>query len=354
MRIIYCGLQCENYNPKRRPSFEYVNFYSTLTRMSGVDVLEFPFDTITTLGKSVWNRQLLEKVTSWKPDVVFAFMFGDEFLPHTLLEIKKITKSVAWFADDSWRFFNYSRRYAPLFTKVVTTYSYIEPLYHAYRLHNVIRSAWAANDSALREPSVVAKRYDVGFIGQFTPARGKVMDALQKAGISVEVRGFGWPIQYTHGELKGRVSGEEAAQILKQSKITLNINAAPNLFSPKVLARLFLKRSWGGKLALDFHFFQNVRAWYAMRVPQQKSRTFELAGAGQFALTPSADDIEKFYQEGKEMVFYRSLPDLIEKIKHYLPRDAEREAIAKAGYDRTKREHTYSKRFQSIFQYFNS
>ena len=41
---------------------------------------------------------------------------------------------------------------------------------------------------------------------------------------------------------------------------------------------------------------------------------------------------------------------MIDKIKYYLEHNEEREAIARAGYERTLREHTYEKRFNEIFK----
>ena len=50
------------------------------------------------------------------------------------------------------------------------------------------------------------------------------------------------------------------------------------------------------------------------------------------------------------MGFYRSTDDLIEKIRYYLAHPEERERIARAGYERTMREHTAEKRFGAIFK----
>ena len=63
-----------------------------------------------------------------------------------------------------------------------------------------------------------------------------------------------------------------------------------------------------------------------------------------------SEDIEKYYEENNEMVFYKTIDDLIEKIKYYLPRGEEREKIAEAAYKRTIAEHTYEKRFKDIFK----
>jgi spore maturation protein CgeB len=49
------------------------------------------------------------------------------------------------------------------------------------------------------------------------------------------------------------------------------------------------------------------------------------------------------------MVFYRGAEELIQKVRYYLGHDDERRRIAKAGYERTIKDHTYEKRFREIF-----
>jgi len=41
---------------------------------------------------------------------------------------------------------------------------------------------------------------------------------------------------------------------------------------------------------------------------------------------------------------------MINKIKYYLEHNEEREAIARASYERTLHNHTYEKRFNHIFK----
>jgi spore maturation protein CgeB len=63
-----------------------------------------------------------------------------------------------------------------------------------------------------------------------------------------------------------------------------------------------------------------------------------------------ADDLDQFYVPGKEIVLYTTLDDLVEKVRYYIAHETEREAIARAGYERSIREHTYEKRFRKIFE----
>ncbi len=84
---------------------------------------------------------------------------------------------------------------------------------------------------------------------------------------------------------------------------------------------------------------------------QIKARTFEVPGAGGFLLSESADGIEKFYAVDKEIAVFRGDAELSEKVRHFLAHPAERDAIARAGFARTKRDHTYDARLRELLAF---
>jgi spore maturation protein CgeB len=83
---------------------------------------------------------------------------------------------------------------------------------------------------------------------------------------------------------------------------------------------------------------------------QIKGRNFEIPGCGGLLLTEYADNLENYYELGKEVVCFSNDHDLVDKIRHYLEHDGERRQIAEAGYRRTLSEHTYVHRFADIFK----
>lgn len=342
--VVYAGAQAENYNPDRFPSFERTNFLATLAAMPEISVIEAPFDPIVGTGKRWWNKKMRELVEREKPDLVFAFMLSDEFERQTLDAIKKTATSVAWFSDDHWRLDNYSRHWTPHFTHAVTTWSRAPQIYKNYGIEKIICSQWAATvGSTAQQEKETAQDIEVSFIGQRNPARAKIVNDLRAAGINVVVRGFGWP--------EGRVSQEEAAAIIARSKINLNFNTPLSRFHPRSLGRILVKRA-RNKLVLDFHFIDNVKCWWRTGTPQIKARPFEILARDAFLISGYADDVENYYADKKEIIYYDGTTrDLVEKIKYYLaPERAEdRRRIARAGYERTLHEHTYEKRFREIF-----
>ena len=346
MKIIYSGLQFNNYKNSEGLSFEHNSFYLGLKSYPNAEVIYFPFDRILEIGKERFNQEILEAVKREKPDIFFAFMLSDEFEPDILKEIKKYTVSLAWFADDSWRFYNYSRFWAPYFTWAVPTYSWMPELYKKIGQPNIIRSQWAANTDIYRPisnfqyPISNTEQPNVVFIGLWKKPRERIISAIKRAGINIQAFGAGWP--------NGRISREEMIKLFSISKINLGLNPAPGYFNKNSLGRLLFKRSIN-KIIPDFHIWSNFQTWLHRGIPQINARHFEIPACKGFMLTSFADDLDKYYEPGKEIIVYDGVSDLIDKVRYYLSREDERLEIAAAGYERTIQNHTYEARFKELF-----
>ena len=77
-------------------------------------------------------------------------------------------------------------------------------------------------------------------------------------------------------------------------------------------------------------------------------RLFEATGVGTLLITDWKENLHEMFEPGKEVVAYRSPEECVELIQHCLENDDEREAIARAGQQRTLREHTYYHRMQEL------
>ena len=338
MKIIFTALDHGFYNTEGGKSFEYYNFYLQLKEL-GHTVIFVPFDRIVSVGKRKFNDELLDLVKKEMPDLFFASLFTDELEYATLDAIKALVPSLAWLSDDHWRLENYSRFYAPHFTNVATTWSKSAEEYARYGIHNVIRSQWGCN-IRFYHPIDLPKDIAVSFVGTKNKHRERMVGRLKSAGIDVFVRGSGWGTQ--------KLNTEEMINVFSRSRINLNLNPPTSALALKPIAQIFMRRR-RNLIVPDHHWFSNLRSYFRKKIPQIKARPFEIAACGGFCISGWADDIETYYQPGKEMVFYKDIPELIEKIRFYLAHPAEREAIAKAGYERTIKEHTFEQRFKEIF-----
>ncbi len=344
MKIIYTGVQYSFYKKEYGLSFEHNNFYLSLKNLPGVEVLYFPFDRILEVGKKRFNQELKEAVDREQPELLFVFMLSDEVNPELLDAVRKkgTTKTFAWFADDHWRFFNYSRYWAEHFDWAVTVYPKAVEWYRQIGYDNAIYSQWAAN-TALYKPASGERSTDVSFVGSLNQSREKIVAAFRRAGMPLVVYGAGWNA--------GRLSEGDMIRLFSESKINLGINAPSVDYSFKSLGKIFFRRS-ADRIVPNFrHVPQSFRSWlHGKKTPQIKARIFEIPACGGFLMTGYADDLERYYDIGKEIVVYKSVDDLIDTARYYLNHDQERERIARAGYERTLRDHTYGKRFREIFK----
>jgi spore maturation protein CgeB len=80
-------------------------------------------------------------------------------------------------------------------------------------------------------------------------------------------------------------------------------------------------------------------------------RVFDCPAAGGFLITDDQPDLHELFDVEKEMVTYTSLPELSDKINHYLARPEARSAIVERARARVLSEHTHRHRLQALENY---
>jgi hypothetical protein len=75
---------------------------------------------------------------------------------------------------------------------------------------------------------------------------------------------------------------------------------------------------------------------------------YEATGAGALLVIDHKSDLSSIFEPGKEVISYRSADECTDMISYYLAHEAERQAIARAGQDRTLGQHTYFQRMQEL------
>ena len=79
-------------------------------------------------------------------------------------------------------------------------------------------------------------------------------------------------------------------------------------------------------------------------------RLYEATGVGTLLITDWKKNITDMFEPDKEIVVYRTPEECAELVQYYLDHDKEREKIAKAGQERTIREHTYHQRMEELIE----
>jgi len=309
--ILYLGMEWDYGQRERGHSFEHRNFLPSLLQWGrAAQVVHFDYVALGQQhGVPKMSEMLCEAVQKHCPDALFSVFFDEHHDPRkeALRRISRTTpcKTINWFCDSHYRYENFDKPWSGFLDYCITTSTVAYQKYVRDGLASkAIKSQWAASPSYRRMPEVPLDM-DVSFIGQPHGDRRQVIDDLRRAGINVRVFGHGWPTRLTF---------EEMIRTFSRSRVNLNLNNAAD-------------RSF----------------------KQIKGRNFEIPGCGGFLLTEMAENLGEYYVPDAEIGVYNSPGTLIEKIRYHLSHEEERAKIARAGYERTMREHTYAKRFDQVF-----
>lgn len=79
-------------------------------------------------------------------------------------------------------------------------------------------------------------------------------------------------------------------------------------------------------------------------------RVFDVMGCGGFLMTNYQSELPDYFESGKDLETYSSMAELVEKVDYYLKHDSQREQIARNGYEKTKKYHTYDNRIAQMIQ----
>lgn len=80
-------------------------------------------------------------------------------------------------------------------------------------------------------------------------------------------------------------------------------------------------------------------------IPQ---RVFDILGCGGFCLTNYQPEVAEYFEDGKELVMYTSMEDLLLKTIYYLEHEEERAQIAKAGHRKIAEYYKLEERVHSL------
>lgn len=81
-------------------------------------------------------------------------------------------------------------------------------------------------------------------------------------------------------------------------------------------------------------------------------RVMDILGAGGFCITNYQPEIEEYFENGVDLVWYDSIEDLIYKCDYYLRHEAEREQIARNGQAKVKALFSYQTQLSKIMELF--
>lgn len=311
-----CVLGRHNYgDPARGDGYEYVNFLPALRHLGYEPVLFESLDRSAYRCFSHQNLAFLEAIERERPALVLSVLLGYEIWTETLDLARRGSDAlfVNWGTDDSWKYDQFSRYVSPHFHAWATTAASAFARAKRDGLGNFVQTQWAASTDLLAEPLPArACKYEVSFVGSAYGNRMRWIQQLRSRGIAVRCFGHGWE--------GGAIAAEEIPRIYRESVLTLNFGDSG----------------------------VHLRGLVPYRSRQIKARVFEVPGAGGCLLTEEADGLASYYRAGHEVLSFSTVDELAQGIRHYLAHPEERDAVARAGHARTRREHTYDRRFAQL------
>jgi spore maturation protein CgeB len=277
------------------------------------------------------NKALIEKSSEVKPDFIFLNRVVEVF-PETLAKIKANTNAIilAYNNDDP---------FSPKHPKYLWRhYLNCVPFYDhvfAYRLKNIkdYASIGCQKTSLLRSyyieknnfPIVASNNQyscDINFIGHFeNDGRDIKIKSLFEAGFNVKLLGTLWeksklfPFFLDHnGPIKPVINDYNLA--INSAKISL-------VFLSKINNDTYTRRC------------------------------FEIPATKTMMVAEYTDDLATLFEEGKEVEFFRSNEELIEKLRFYIARPNLIKSIGYAGYARLlKDKHEVTDRAAQVIEIF--
>lgn len=368
------------------------NLYLSLVDL-GHDVVEFQYNLRETFrhllpqnpkhrafidkNRPKLERELLKQIRAahaHKPiDLFFSYFYSACATKETIHHIRDMgIKTLNWFCNASYQFF--------LIDELAPAYDWcLAP--EKYRLDdyrrigaNPIHCQQAANPN-IYKPYDLPVEFDVTFVGQAYGDRPAYIKYLLDQGIDVRVWGYGWKNtshEACHNPFRRALhigkkllssDGWQAIRQRFQETFSTQVNAGepgsrwkniitelPDYILGRLLSDIDVIKMYSrSKINLGFSTCGNTHET-GERIVQIRLRDFEVPMSGGFYIVEYMEELEEFYDVGKEIVCYNGPEDLADKIKYYLSHDVEREAIRKAGYERCLRDHTWHKRFERVFQ----
>ena len=259
------------------------------------------------------NQNLTKAVDRFKPDYLLVIK-GETLTPQTIKAIAgKGTKTINWYPD-WWIAWDWLKSHAPAYQFFLSAC-----LDTNKKLKQIgVNSHYLTFAGQPKQLQKISKIYPISFIGQYSPVREKYFRPLKNLGL--QIWGYqDWQTSSLSSISHSPVSVAKAHHIISHSHLVVNLLAQVGQLHPHGL---------------------NVR-------------TFETTALGTCLLVKDHPVLKKYFQPGKDVVTFTTPADLYKKARYYLQHNQEREKIARAGYRRTKQDHTFTIRLKQMFQIIN-
>lgn len=389
MRIFYAAASSPNASFDIQSNIWRNNLYLPLVD-SGHNVVEFDYDLNKTMQRNDTSKdarfisknrpkvtkELLRQVKKAhrdRPiDLFFSYFYDACVLPEGIETIRSMgIKTVNWYCNGSYQF-HLVEEISPHYDWCLVPEKFRLEDYRAIGALPVYCQE-AANPK-IYKPYDVPVEFDVTFVGQAYGERPEYVAHLLENEIDVRVWGYGWdrfsrsyrsrmsnPLKRLGRTVREFVSNTDWEDTLRrllnlellaaarETALEIPVLTLPDDIIGGVLSDLDMVQMYSrSKINLGFSSCDTDDG--KERVVQIRLRDFEVPMSGGFYLVEYMEELEEFFDIGKEIVCYTDPGDLVEKIQYYLKHDTVREKIRQAGHERCLRDHTWHQRLERAFK----
>lgn len=344
------------------------------------------FNPVTVLGHTGSSEEysdlLLKEIKKasdkHRVNIFFTTVSQDIIEANTIQQISKMGIPTVLMCCDDLSVPFIHKRIAKYFDLVWGTSRESQNILKSYGARTIMMP-YAANPY-LYKPKKVKEEHVVGFIGRCYGARGIHLASIASAGIPVHIYGkspdtfYGkadatsTPLTrafrslrstslYVYQSLRFPIGRRCVIAALKRSFLEYFDHPSINSKLPDSVS-LFQglpfedMGEYYSKLALSFGSME-LHSSYTLKKPIMciHLREFEAPMCGAVHLTNRWPELQEYFEEDKEMLFYGSKEELLDKIRYYLSpnRDTQRLKIRNKARHRAQNEHSWNHRFNNIW-----
>ncbi len=128
-------------------------------------------------------------------------------------------------------------------------------------------------------------------------------------------------------------------------------------FNPALRKHLKSRGVWGDALLRVYNSSKivlNITNWDPARYVALNQRVFDVPATGAFLLTDYSPELEQHYRIGEEIACFADVEELKDKARYFLSHDAQREAVARKGYQKALTLPTIADRMHSVIECVDS
>lgn len=329
------------------------------------------FNPLLFENAEVANKSAVDKLRGGDFDLFMTNCCYHKMLfPETLLEIRKMGIPTLSLRCDNLVIPFEDRVLAPLFDLIWLTAKETQHLYNKWGAKTVF-APYAANPYTFSYiKSEVLKR--VSFIGRPYGSRSLMINTLTGAGV---------PLDLYCGGLSTHISNNDSFKVkydaIHPGRVEVLISRMRFREGRKVMLGALVNKLKKGTTVNENQFLTKLPgvdpaeissyySKYALSLASTSTshtdslpsplkivnlRNFEIPMSGGIEICKYNPELAEYFEEGKEILFYRSDEELVEKAKHYTHTASESEifAIKNAARKRAESEHSWKNRFLLVF-----